>query len=585
MNLMYRQILLLVTLIVLNYRCTPTQNKPIIAEEIEWKSFNREVFKTAKEEKKLVFLEVGANWCHWCHVMDDSTYANDDVKKYLNENFILCREDQDARPDLFSAYKPWGWPALIVFNSDGKELLKMKGFQPPKRFLDALKKTVQNPVPLTTEENSSIKSTTVSGSTMALNSEFESKLDFKLGGYPSNNRALELNGITHAIQYQSDENKLEEWARLTIKQSYLLVDPVWSGVYQYSAKNSWNNQHYEKLLRYQADYIEAYCRYGVFMHDTESIQKAEEIIGYCKRFLKGKSQLFWNSQNADLIAGQHSGEYYKLNETDRLKQGIPSVDEKIYLKENASMINALVWLWAATGNDTYLKEGTEMLDYALTSFATQKGIYSREKGSTEIYSFEDNRRLIESLMLYAQITNSKTYLIEAENLGRRCIEVFDSKAGIKSVIGEIALASPVVLRDNLNAVMTYNKLAYLTGKNGFKTFAQKTFDLLDQEKLKASLSTLPSLIRARNELEKEPYHAKFIGGFEDDELKKSYLKAILMDKNPYFIFEELMPGEMKPEDEKFYIDFDAGTLFMCTSSYCSAPISSLQELQNFLAEQ
>ncbi len=67
----------------------------------------------------------------------------------------------------------------------------------------------------------------------------------------------------------------------------------------------------------------------------------------------------------------------------------PSVDEKIYLKENVGMDNAMILLWAATNKEEYLSEGKEMLDYALYTFSTDRGIYSREEGSEPIFSFED----------------------------------------------------------------------------------------------------------------------------------------------------------------------------------------------------
>lgn len=506
-----------------NLGCNNPQPKDTTSEEINWKSFNREIFNEAKDENKLVFLEVGANWCHWCHVMYDSTYSNTAVKGYLNEHFILSREDQDARPDLFSAYKPWGWPALIVFNAEGEELLKLKGYQPAKRFLADLKNIVNNPIPLPPTSKNSPRATTVSADNQALNNEFNSQLDYKRGGFPYNNRALELSGIEHAIRYKTPENDHEEWAKLTVQQSYLLVDPVWSGVYQYSAKGSWNNQHYEKLLRYQANYIESYCRYGLIMDDTTAIQKAEEILGYCKRFLQGDTPLYWNSQNADLIAGEHSGDYYALNEEERLLQGTPSVDKKIYLKENAMITNAMIWLWTATDNEAYLKEGKKMLDFSLHWFKTENGLYAREKGATTIYSFEDNRRLIESLMLYGQVLNEKHYLDLAEKLATICVKEFDSKEGIRSVIGEVALKVPLISRDNLAAVMAYNRLSYLCDRPDFLVFAKKTFNLLDQESLKSSLYSLPELIRARTELEDEPFHAKLVGGPAVIELKYNYV--------------------------------------------------------------
>lgn len=118
-------------------------------DTLQWQPFDAGVFETAKKTKKLVFLEIGANWCHWCHVMDDSTYSDKKVQAYLNENFILCREDQDERPDLYAAYKKWGWPAIVVFDENAETLLLLKGFQEKSKFLSILKRLwkIQLPSP------------------------------------------------------------------------------------------------------------------------------------------------------------------------------------------------------------------------------------------------------------------------------------------------------------------------------------------------------------------------------------------------------------------------------------------------------
>lgn len=561
------------------------QENEIEIQEIVWKSFNSQCFEEAKETSKLVFLEVGANWCHWCHVMDDSTYSDRTIQAYLNENFVLTREDQDERPDLFSAYQSWGWPAIVIFNASGDELLKLKGYQAPKRFLKQLESVVNNPIPLTAENISMVNSTQTTLSNQGLIERFTRSVDHEKGGFNWRNKSLNLESINHGLRYQNENDSLKNWMDLTVEQSYLLVDPVWSGVYQYSALRSWNNQHYEKLLRYQADYIESYCRYGMVRHDKKAIETAKGILVYCKRFLKGTSPLFWNSQNADLISGQHSGDYYGLNEKQRLKQGVPSVDQKSYLKENAALISSLVWLWAATDDLDYLLEGKVMLDYILENFKTENGIYAREEGKFGIYSFEDNRRLIECLMSYAQVMGDQLYVTKARELGENCIAIFDSEEGIVAVKGDITLKSSIVQKSNLESVLTFNKLSYLTGEPKFKAFAVSTMGKLDQESLIESPATLPLLIRAIVELENEPFHAKFITSGAVQKLKLDYIKLLLGDKNPYFIFQTLENGKMTEEENNLYGGFDPGTLFMCTSSFCSAPLKDADDLLRFLNAQ
>lgn len=556
-----------------------TENK-----EIDWQPFNKAAFDQAAETEKLVLLEVGANWCHWCHVMDDSTYANEEVQTYLKENFILCREDQDARPDLFAAYRPWGWPAIIVLNENGEELLKLKGYQHRKKFLKKLKNIRKNPVALADSESENT-SANYSVNTQNLMDKFKSRIDHKLGGNNSNNRSMRLTGIQHALYYGNTDDSLKRWANLTVDASYLLVDPAWSGVYQYSAKRSWNNQHYEKLLRVQADYIEAYCLYGAAMNSTKAIETAEEILGYCDRFLGNETPLYWNSQNADLVSGVHSGDYYELNEQDRLAKGVPSVDEKIYLKENARICHALTKLWAATGNANYLDRGMQNLDYILENFGNEKGLYKREIGSSDIISFADNRTLLEALIVYYQISRNERYLTTAQQLGFTLIETFDSDKGMKASVGDLAIAPVVVSKDNIDAVLTFNLLGHLTENARFNRFAKQLYAKIDKKALASNQTTLPLLIRAERELENEPYHAQYIADGSRKDLMHGYLKSLLVDRNPYIIFDVLTIGKLSAEDESFYGGFEAGTLFMCTSSYCSAPISNKTDLQTFLADK
>src|SRR5688572_14709821 len=80
----------------------------VVHTGLAWQPFTKAVFDEARQKDKLVLLDIGANWCHWCHVMDDSTYAHPDVQDFLNAHFVLAREDQDLRADLFAKYRDYG---------------------------------------------------------------------------------------------------------------------------------------------------------------------------------------------------------------------------------------------------------------------------------------------------------------------------------------------------------------------------------------------------------------------------------------------------------------------------------------------
>src|SRR6185295_14070344 len=85
---------------------------------IRWEPWSEEVFARARREKRLVLLDLEAVWCHWCHVMEETTYRDPEVVRLVEERCIAVKVDQDSRPDLSNRYEDYGWPATILFRWD-----------------------------------------------------------------------------------------------------------------------------------------------------------------------------------------------------------------------------------------------------------------------------------------------------------------------------------------------------------------------------------------------------------------------------------------------------------------------------------
>ena len=113
-----------------------------------WEDWSDAVFDRAKKENRLVILDLEAGWCHWCHVMDEKTYKDPEVLKVLKNRFITVRVDQDSRPDLSTRYEDYGWPATIIFDAQGRELVKKSGYINPEEMLALLNEVVSNPKPI-----------------------------------------------------------------------------------------------------------------------------------------------------------------------------------------------------------------------------------------------------------------------------------------------------------------------------------------------------------------------------------------------------------------------------------------------------
>ena len=116
------------------------------AAAIDWQPWSADAFARARHEHKLVLLDLGAEWCHWCHVMEGTTYADADVQRLLGAHYVAIEADADRRRDLAARYQDYGWLATIVFDGEGRELWKNRGYVPPPRMRAVLQTPVDEPV-------------------------------------------------------------------------------------------------------------------------------------------------------------------------------------------------------------------------------------------------------------------------------------------------------------------------------------------------------------------------------------------------------------------------------------------------------
>ena len=97
-------------------RFSPNPNE---AHRIEWLPWGSASFEKAQNEDKPVLLSISAAWCHWCHVMDETTYSDPDVQSLLSTGFIAVRVDNDHRPDINARYNVGGWPTTAFLTPHG----------------------------------------------------------------------------------------------------------------------------------------------------------------------------------------------------------------------------------------------------------------------------------------------------------------------------------------------------------------------------------------------------------------------------------------------------------------------------------
>ncbi len=106
---------------------------------IRWQPWSPQTLALARSLNRPIMIDIGAVWCHWCHVMDETTYADPEVAAALNSDFVPVKVDTDERPDLDEYYQnaasqltgAGGWPLTCFTTPDGA-LFFAAGYLPPR---------------------------------------------------------------------------------------------------------------------------------------------------------------------------------------------------------------------------------------------------------------------------------------------------------------------------------------------------------------------------------------------------------------------------------------------------------------------
>jgi uncharacterized protein YyaL (SSP411 family) len=476
----------------------PAQVSGVVAAEqaFEWQPYSRASFERAQKEGRYVLLHGSAAWCHWCHVMEETTYRDPAIMRVLRERFVAIKVDVDARPDIEERYGAWGWPATILFDADGKEVGKFRGYIASKELLPILEGIEDQTAPdgelVHTEPGRD------SASVEALPWVMRRALldmawfwDPESGGWGTKQRApLGDNAEVELRRGKRGDREALARGKLALEKQAALMDPVWGGMYQYSTGASWTAPHYEKLMTYQAMNLEAYAAaYGI-LREGFFLEQARAIESYVERFLTSKEGTFYVSQDADVgahdtnqqfVAGR---DYYPKSEAERRKLGIPWIDEHVYAYENGQMIAALVSLHEAQsqeGTSQPLAKAKRALDRVLQTHVDAGSVKHDATDSSSVRYLVDAAGLGRGACRVAEATKDAEYRDAAVAIAERMDALFlDEKTGAYVAHSEDPDAWGVFaeprrpLRHNVVAARFLACLARVTGKASYRDAAQRT---------------------------------------------------------------------------------------------------------------
>lgn len=117
-----------------DFRFSPRPNR---AAEIKWRPWGEPAFAEARRLGRPLLLSLSAVWCHWCHVMDETSYSDPRVIAAVNEHFVPIRVDNDRHPDVNRRYNMGGWPTTAFLAPSG-DVLTGGTYIPPDQMLESL---------------------------------------------------------------------------------------------------------------------------------------------------------------------------------------------------------------------------------------------------------------------------------------------------------------------------------------------------------------------------------------------------------------------------------------------------------------
>jgi uncharacterized protein YyaL (SSP411 family) len=559
-------------------------------EKIIWHEWSPEIFGQAKRENKFVLLDLEAVWCHWCHVMAEVTYREPEVVALINSRYLAVRVDQDSRPDLANRYEDYGWPATVIYGPDGGELVKRQGYITPRGMSSLLQAVIDDPTPgpsVVREKISVAASETVFGPRRAkVIKAWRDAYDTKAGGWGLSHKFLDWDNVEFALRLAArGDASAAAMARTTIRLQRKLVDPVWGGVYQYSAGGTWDEPHYEKIMQMQAENIridaQAYAQWG----DPADLATARTIHAYLRKFLTSPDGVVYTSQDADLVPGEHSAEYFALDDTDRRARGIPRIDRHIYARENGWVISALCELSAATGDAGVRDEAVRAADWILEHRALPDGGFRHDERDAAGPYLGDTLAMGHAFLALHQLTADTRWLghaMAAAEFIRNHFARSETEAGFASsdtTTNPFPAPRPQ-FDENVNVVRFATALSHVTGRAEFREISATALRWL----LAAGIAEerggyVGGLLLAEEEARTEPVHVMILGA-KADPAARSLQAAALRFPDAHKLIEWWDRREgPPPRGEDIFPESSTATAFLCANGACSAPLRSVTVLE------
>jgi uncharacterized protein len=346
------------------------------ADAVAWRSYDDAAFEDARQNDKIVLVDVGIEGCTACRWMYEDTYRNPAVVKRLRESFVTISVDADVQPDLGARFEAWGWPATIIMTPDREQVFALKGSRSPEVFAkildDIVTKKRQGQLRSAREAPEPHEPSVLRDTCTSITRALDANMNTQHGGWTDDAQYIQGPAIEEAFLRAKVEGRpdLRAHALKTLDGYAKMLDPVWGGVFVAAHEVDFTGVIVEKRLVQEAEAMRSFALAYSATHEEKWRERAAEIDRYVTAFLMAPDGTFYSTQQDEaphLPPNMTSGDYFKLPDAERRKYGIPPVDHAVYTDQNGQAIEAYAMLFEATGDRRMLERATRAADALLAT--------------------------------------------------------------------------------------------------------------------------------------------------------------------------------------------------------------------------
>ncbi|MFG1530411.1 MAG: DUF255 domain-containing protein [Thermoplasmata archaeon] len=334
-------------------------------QTIDWYPWGPEPFEVARRLHRPVLLDIGAAWCHWCHVMDEGTYSDPEVAEILGREFVAVKVDRDERPEIDRRYQQevgaisgeGGWPLTAFLDSEGSAFFGGTYFPPsdghgrpgfrrvlreiarvyrdePGRVRETVRQIREALARGTEAPVASTRSVARAGYLDRVEAEIVQRMDPVHGGFgqaPKFPHPTALSLLLLRAHLQGDPARAEP-ALHTLRQMADggIYDQIGGGFHRYSVDEAWHIPHFEKMAIDNAALLDLYLEAARHSPEHRWAATVDGILDWTRATLVDPAGGLASSQDADAAPGD-DGNYFTWSRAE-IQASLPADEARFAIR-------------------------------------------------------------------------------------------------------------------------------------------------------------------------------------------------------------------------------------------------------------